>query len=211
VIRISLNVPLGYRLLGKLDPPTKNRATSQGVCSLLLLLLFLAVLALVADVIRHDFSSFAVLGEFNSASLIQQLLIIGWCVGILGVGICMHELIHGCFIWSFSGKRPRFGFRARSLRPYAALRPNAHVSRKQGLVIALAPLAVITILGTATLPFVPVVAISALVLVVSANAAGAVEDLRVFLWLLKHRGDMRWGFDGSSNLAYEPAERAQAA
>ena len=202
----SNSIPFGYRLLDKLDRPTKKMATRQEICNLLLLPLFLVLFGLIADVTRQDYSSLEVLRAFDVAALSRQLLTIGWAVGILAIGTCLHEAIHGCFVWIFSVKRTRFGIR--SVRPYTALHPDAHVSRNQGLVIAVAPLAAITVVGSAILPFVPFALVTALVLTIAANAPGSIEDFRVLVWLIRHHRYMRWGFDGSSNLAYEPAEYA---
>lgn len=85
--------------------------------------------------------------------------------------------------WRFKGSRPRFGFKG--VYAYAAA-PGWYPPRDQHLAVALAPLLVITLLGVVLLAVAPVALVLPLVLLVTLNIVGAVGDLVVALWLLRH-------------------------
>jgi len=57
--------------------------------------------------------------------------------------VLIHELVHYMFHWVFSKKRPILGFKRPF--PYSKLRENSSISRNQGIVSALSPLIIITV------------------------------------------------------------------
>jgi len=93
----------------------------------------------------------------------------------------IHEAVHGIFFWLFTGTRPTFAYKL--LYAYAAA-PDWYIPRGPYLVIGLAPFALLTAIGIALMPILPSVLIPALLLFMVFNAAGAVGDLAVCLWLL---------------------------
>ena len=105
---------------------------------------------------------------------------------ILGsvVSIILHELVHGFFFWIYSHSRPRFGFRGGYA--YAAA-PGWFFPRNQYLVIALAPLVLLSIVGMVLVAIVPVGAIYAILFGLVANAAGAVGDMWIAFKVVRER------------------------
>ncbi len=95
--------------------------------------------------------------------------------------VLVHEAIHGLCFWLTIGSRPTFGFRG--LYAFAAA-PGWYISSGHYMTIALAPLVAVTVAGLALLLVAPVAAIPALFLFVVVNAAGAIGDILVVLWLL---------------------------
>lgn len=87
----------------------------------------------------------------------------------------IHEAIHGLFI-AFYGHRPHFGFKPQYGVFYATAN-NALFPRNQFLVIALAPLVVMTLGGLAAMLVVPDALGYYVGLVIVLNAGGAVGDL----------------------------------
>jgi hypothetical protein len=100
------------------------------------------------------------------------------------VAIFAHELVHGFFFWIYSHSRPRFGFR--DGYAYAAA-PGWFFPRGQYLVIALAPLVLLSIVGMTLVAIVPAGAIVAILFGLVANAAGAVGDMWITFVVLRER------------------------
>jgi hypothetical protein len=100
------------------------------------------------------------------------------------VAIFVHELVHGAFFWLYSRSRPRFGFRGGYA--YAAA-PGWFFPRRQYLVIALAPLVLLSILGMVLVAIVPAGAIVAILFGLVANAAGAVGDMWIAFKVMRER------------------------
>ena len=115
----------------------------------------------------------------GNSSIIQFLLIV---LGPMIVFILVHELIHGAFFWIFSHSRPIFGLR--SGYAYAAA-PGWYFPRGQYLVIALAPLVLISILGMALVAVLPAGTIVAILVGVVANAAGSVGDIWIAFLVIR--------------------------
>ena len=107
----------------------------------------------------------------GNASVVQFLMEM---IGCTVVFILAHELVHGAFFWIYSGSRPRFGLRAGYA--YAAA-PGWFFPRQQYLVIALAPLILLSILGMILVAIVPAGALVSILVGMVANAAGAIGDL----------------------------------
>ncbi len=99
-------------------------------------------------------------------------------IGIIGVLVTVfvvHEGIHGLFIAVY-GHRPRFGFKPQHGVFYATAN-DALFPRNPFLVIALAPLVVMTVVGLALMLVVPDALGYYVGLVIVLNAGGAVGDL----------------------------------
>jgi hypothetical protein len=100
------------------------------------------------------------------------------------VFIVLHELIHGVFFWIYSRSRPRFGLRGGYA--YAAA-PGWFFPRRQYLVIALAPLVLLSILGMVFVAVAPIGALYATLFGMVANAAGAVGDMWIAFKVIRER------------------------
>ncbi len=98
------------------------------------------------------------------------------------VMIILHELAHGLFFWYFTRERPVFGLKL----PYAAYAaaPDWYLPRNQHFVVGLAPFVLITLTGIMLLPIIPARAVPTILFVIVSNAAGAVGDFWMVVWLL---------------------------
>jgi hypothetical protein len=102
----------------------------------------------------------------------------------MAVSLLLHELIHGAFFWIFSRSKPRFGLRGGYA--YAAA-PGWFFPPQQYLIIALAPLVLLTILGMILVAFVPVGMLAAILFGMVTNASGAVGDMWIAFKVLRER------------------------
>lgn len=110
-------------------------------------------------------------------------LTVVFLVGALLLVIIPHELCHGLGIRHFGGE-PRFGLGvAYFVFPYAFATTETRFSRNQFIVIALAPLVILSILGV---PVMLVFEWPWLALPLALNAGGAVGDLWMVLTLLSY-------------------------
>jgi hypothetical protein len=117
-----------------------------------------------------------------SGSLLQILVTIFSALILIMVDVVLHEAIHGVFFWLFTRDRPVFAFRW--THAYAAA-PDWFIARGPFMVTTLAPLVVISLAGIAAMRFVPVGWLTPIWFVLTFNAAGAIGDLLVFVWLLR--------------------------
>ena len=106
-------------------------------------------------------------------------LIIGFVVSI-----GLHELIHGACFWMYSRSLPKFGFRGGYA--YAAA-PGWFFPPRQYLVIALAPLVLLSLLGMVLVAVVPTGALAAILFGMVANASGAVGDMWIAFKVIRAR------------------------
>lgn len=127
--------------------------------------------------IRPDFSGLGLeIGGLGGVLLFLVLLLFS----IFGI-ILLHELVHGLFIWWFTGSRPHFGVGVGYA--YAAA-PDWYFPRWQHLIIAVAPLLLISGAGLALLPLLPQWAFFYLFVALMMNAVGSVGDMAMMGWLL---------------------------
>lgn len=128
--------------------------------------------------LRPDFSQVLRAGvEIPLSALL--VLILG-----MAISIVLHELVHGAFFWFFSHSRPRFGFRGGYA--YAAA-PGWFFPRRQYVVIGLAPFVVLSAIGMILVIFVPLEILAALLMAMTANAAGSVGDLWIVFLAIRQR------------------------
>lgn len=96
----------------------------------------------------------------------------------------LHEAIHGLFI-AIYGHRPYFGFKPQYGVFYATTR-NALFPRNSFLVIALAPLVLMTFSAAALMFILPDALSYYLGLIIALNAAGAIGDLWMSAVVLRY-------------------------
>lgn len=109
-------------------------------------------------------------------------------VGLTLLVIFPHELCHGLAIRAFGGE-PRYGFGiAYFVFPYAFATTETRFTRNQFIVIALAPLVVLSIIG---FPLMVVFEWTWLVIPLAMNAGGAVGDIWMALTLLSYPSGVR--------------------
>lgn len=188
-ISILTDLPQHYRRQRKLDL-LQNKA-------LLLSLILTSGLLLLAAVwfgvnfalfIRPDSKQTLLPDEIWSATSNRFAITIPltWLMGIgLAIPITMivHEAIHGVWFWGLTHQVPRFG--CQGLVVYTAPPNQLYISRDAYLLIALAPLVLLTILAGILLPFVPPHTLTTLISVFCLNASGSTGDIAVALWLIR--------------------------
>lgn len=104
-------------------------------------------------------------------------------IGAFVIIILLHELIHGLFFWVFTNERPKFAFKG--AYAYAAA-PEWYVPRNQFIVVGLSPLILISMLGVVLFWFLPTNILPPLIFSLAMNAAGALGDVIVIIWILTH-------------------------
>jgi hypothetical protein len=117
-------------------------------------------------------------------------ILVSWAgVAILLIVIPVHELIHGlAILWA--GHKPRYGAKLSKLVFYATA-DNAYFWRNQYLVVALAPLVVITLAGMIGMLAVNSLTMAFyLALAVIVNAASAIGDLYMTVIALRYPKDI---------------------
>ena len=143
-------------------------------------------------------------GEFNlglSGSLLQILVTIFSALILIMADVVIHEAIHGVFFWLFTRARPVFAFRW--THAYAAA-PDWYIARGPFVVTTLAPLIIISLAGIAAMRFVPVGWLTPIWFLLTFNAAGAIGDLLVFVWLLRQPSNSLVQDRGDAVTLYQP-------
>ena len=119
--------------------------------------------------------------------VITSANIIYVCLSLLGITmgvVVLHEGVHGIFSWIVTHSRPIFGFRGGYF--YTA-NPGWYFSRRQFVIIALAPFMLLSILGLILLVIAPSRAIPAVLIGTILNAAGAVGDFFIIFLAARER------------------------
>jgi hypothetical protein len=125
-------------------------------------------------------------GPYNTA-FSESLSSLVAVVVVLVITFGGHEGIHGLAI-HWAGHKPRFGMALHMGALYATA-DNALFTRAQFIVIALAPLVVLTVLGMALMIIVPDGVGYYVGLLVALNAAGSIGDLWMTAWVLRYPPD----------------------
>ncbi len=173
----TMQLPTNYREHGVLDI-SRNRVAAIGLNLLAMLLFFIfgGVFIAFTGYVRglEDL-------RLESKGLSEILLILGGVLTLIILQTIVHELIHGLFFWLFTRTPPIFGV---GLTYAFAGAPDWYLPRNQHFIVGLAPLVLITFMGLLLLPVVPSVAVWPILLMMTANAAGAVGDMAMAVWLL---------------------------
>ncbi|MEQ8674923.1 MAG: DUF3267 domain-containing protein [Aggregatilineales bacterium] len=119
-----------------------------------------------------------------------------WWVGWFGVLLVfpLHEWLHGVAI-RWMGHRPRYGMKTFTVLivkvPYVlfATADNALFRRGEFVVIALAPVMVITLVGMGVMLIAPYSLHTFIAIAVILNGGGAIGDLWMTLVVLRHPSD----------------------
>ena len=101
----------------------------------------------------------------------------------LGLMIVLNEGIRGILLWIVTRQRPKLGFHG--FYTYTTA-PSWFIPRNIAIAIRLIPLILITVVGVAVVPLVPLNLIPGVLLLVSLNIASAVGDV-VTVWWLSHK------------------------
>ncbi|MBN1149314.1 MAG: DUF3267 domain-containing protein [Anaerolineales bacterium] len=173
-MKATQTLPSQYTLLQEIDL-SRDRRLSLALNLVAAALLFPAGWLFIRLVIalRPEIQQGAVLR-------IELSSLLGIVLAFIAV-LVIHELVHGLFFWLITRQRPRFGLRA----AYAfAAAPDWYLPRDPYLAVGLSPLVLITLLGVALIPILPAGGLLPLVFALTTNAAGAVGDVAIVVWLL---------------------------
>ena len=121
------------------------------------------------------------IGRINNLVLLLGLVAVNLIV------LVIHELTHGLFIWVFTRQRPVYGWRW--FYAYAGA-PDWYFDKLRYIVIALAPLVMISAIGILLILVSPAPVVWALLGITVFNATGAVGDLWLVLKSLFEPGDV---------------------
>jgi hypothetical protein len=119
------------------------------------------------------------IGFSNMGGILQAVLAVIITTALM---IVLHEAVHGFFFWLFTRSMPKFAFKG--IYAYAAA-PQWYLPKEHYLVVALAPLLVLSLAGMALMLVVPSGWFMILILFLVTNASGAIGDLWVTGWLMR--------------------------
>jgi hypothetical protein len=174
-------LPDNYRSIGSFD--LRNNPQKLLQLNILGFVLFAAsawLFSALLFLLRPDEARIGlVLGFFDLGGIVQAILAV---VAVTVAMIVLHEAVHGVGFWYFTRTMPKFAFKG--VYAYAAA-PDWFLPRGQYLLVALAPLVVLSLLGAALMLVVPPSGFIMLLLFLVSNASGAVGDLWVAAWLLR--------------------------
>lgn len=100
----------------------------------------------------------------------------------LGLMILLNEGLRGALLWIVTRQRPKLGFHG--FYTYTTA-PGWYLHRNTAIAIRLTPLILITVMGMALVPFVPLNLVPGVLLLVALNIASAVGDVVMVWWLFR--------------------------
>ena len=138
--------------------------------------LFIMAVMIIAAVFFIPFKTF-----FNTDNIL--IYVIRFLVVWLGMVayIFLHELVHGIFMKHFSGVKPHYGFTGL----YAYAGSSAYFDRKQYIIIALAPIAILGIILLMINCIVPKAWFWVIYIIQITNISGAAGDIYVTYKMLR--------------------------
>jgi hypothetical protein len=115
--------------------------------------------------------------------------------------LTFHELIHGAFFWIFTSEQPKF-----ALRPgYAyASSPEWCLPRWQYIIVGLSPLVIISLLSILFAIFLASSIVPYLIYIATFNAAGALGDMIVVVWVLRQAPSIFVQDQGDKFISFAP-------
>ncbi len=174
-------LPPDFHSIGTFNLKNNTRALLQlNVLGFVLFAVSVALFRYLLQLIRPvEAQQGLALGFSNFNGAIQIILAI---IGVTVVMIVLHEAVHGLFFWLFTRSQPKFAFRG----AYAyASAPTWYIPKSHYLVVALAPLVLLSLLGLVLMVVIPVEGFILLLMFLVFNAGGAIGDLWVVGWLLR--------------------------
>lgn len=193
-------LPKNYQEILKLD-------LSQDRSTLLKLNLFGVALVFISGLIFSSILFCLRSGDTVEALLIASgggtqgrlFLLVGIIIAFILL-VVVHEAVHGLCFWLITHEKPAFGFRG----GYAfAAAPNWYLPRAHYLLTCLAPLLILTPLGTIILLNAPSTWIIPTLFFLSMHTGGAAGDLYVAAILLSLPGDLMARDEGDIFTLYQ--------
>ena len=196
---LTKSLPMNY-MLAKIIDISKDRRLLVILNILgLVLFVFSAWLMIKLAIVVRVRSSIPALPY--KGDLGNLLLLVLWIIAITFFLLVIHELIHGLFFLTFTGNRPKFGFRY--LFAYTAA-PEWFIPRRYYLLIAIAPVVTITMIGIIAVFVIADTLLPALVFLTALNISGSVGDLMIVAWLLRNPSVMLIQDYGDGVRLYRP-------
>ena len=189
------NIPAGYQPSGTLDlSENKWMVLALSLASIGIFVLVSGLLLVLLPSFRPAVEAM----EFRVGAV--ELVLLG---ALLVLTITLHEAVHGVCFWLVTHERPTFGFMG--LYAYAVA-PGWYLPRNQYLLVALAPLMLISLGGLLLLLVLPVAALAAVLFVIVTNAASAIGDILVAAWLLRRPRLMLVHDAGTAVTLFQPSD-----
>lgn len=135
--------------------------------------------------------------------IVAAVLGVGAMLGALAVIVLLHELVHGLAFWILTRVRPEFG-----LVPgyaFCGAPPGSFLPRDRFIVVALAPLLVLSLAGLWLMAWVPLLLAPVVGVYLVAHTAGAAADLASVGWLLRRSRSVYVWDPGPTLIVYAPA------
>ncbi len=191
-------LPQSFVLFHSLDLSNRSLMIGMNVAGVLLLFIFGWLFMGVAAALNPAFF------WLELQILAGTLSLPAFLVTIVLV-VVLHELSHALFLWLFTGERPKIGFNL--LYAYAAA-PDWYFTRGQFVLIGLAPVLLLTLAGMVAMPLVHFITVPRIILALTVNAAGAIGDFLVVIWVLGQPADILLRDWGTAVSAYKKSESA---
>lgn len=174
-------LPYNYHSIGSFDLRNNPQKLLQlNILGFILFAVSAWLFSALLYALRPEEARFGlVLGFSGLGGIVQAILAI---VVVTALMIVLHEAVHGVCFWIFTRTMPVFAFMG--LYAYAAA-PTWYLPKAQYLLVALAPLVVLSLLGVVLMLVMPTGGFIILLLFLVSNASGAVGDLWVAGWLLR--------------------------
>lgn len=192
-LQATKTLPSHFALFHSLDLTNRKLMLGMNVAGVLLLFIFGWFFLGVAALIAPQFF------WLELQMLLRLISLPAFLLTILLV-VVLHELSHALFFWLFCRERPKIGFNW--LYAYAAA-PDWYFTRRQFVLIGLAPVLLLTLAGIGAMPFVSFLTTARLILALTVNAAGAVGDFLVVIWVLGQPANILLRDEGTAVSAYK--------
>jgi hypothetical protein len=176
----TTSLPVNYKSVGTLDLSSDRRKlTKLNILAIGLFLFSTWIFGLILGAIRRADSAQL---TFSVSSLPDAIGIVLLLLLVTAIMLLLHEAAHGVFFWRYTRERPMFALRL----SYAfTAAPRWYIPKQKYLVVALAPLVLVSLLGILLAFIVPAGWLRGLWLLLVLNTSGAVGDLYVVGWLLR--------------------------
>lgn len=192
-LRATKTLPANFTLFHSLDLTNRNLIIGMNITGVLLLFVFGWLFWGMAALLTPQLF-------WLQLQVFVRLMSIPTVLLIILLVVVLHELSHALFLGLFSRERPQIGFNL--LYAYAAA-PDWYFTRRQFVLIGLAPVLLLTLAGFMVLPWVSIVTTARLVLALTVNAAGAIGDFVVVIWALGQPANILLRDEGTAVSAYK--------
>ncbi|MCB9008869.1 MAG: DUF3267 domain-containing protein [Ardenticatenaceae bacterium] len=186
-------LPADFTLFHSLDLTNRKLIIGMNVTGVLLLFVFGWLFLGMAALLKPQ----SFLLELQLLLLMIRLPMV---LLIILLVVVLHELSHALFFGLFSRERPHIGFNL--LYAYATA-PGWYFTRRQFVLIGLAPVLLISLAGVLAMLWASAALTAYLILALTVNAAGAIGDYIVVMWVLGQPATILLRDEGTAVSAYK--------